>query len=61
MMANCRSGSRTTGMVRVVMSMGIHLPGKVQAGRCRVRVGGGKDLVSIVGRRPQVEVLEDGG
>ena len=23
--------------------------------------GGGQDLVSIVGRRPQVEVLEDGG
>ena len=43
------------------MSMGSHLPGKVQAGRCRVRVGGGQDLVSIVGRRPQVQVLEDGG
>ena len=27
----------TTGMVRVVMSIGINLPGKVQAGRCRVR------------------------
>ena len=25
----------TTGMVLVVMSMGSHLPGKVQAGRCR--------------------------
>ena len=57
-----RHGTRGAIAGRLAKSaMGIHLPAKVHDGRCRVRAAAAEGLVSVVGRRPQVEVLEDGG
>ena len=40
---------------------GSHLPGKVQAGRCRVRAVRARMSSRVVGRRAQVELVEDAG
>ena len=55
-----RTGSvgRNSGR-RCTSAMGSHLSGKVQAGRCRMRAVCGQDVISIVGRGSQVQVVEE--